>query len=621
MDILKREGPSLRLALAAGLTCLAAFVVFDLLYGEAEDRETRDVVMFRDREMTQPALAVPPSHVRSDDDGGEWIGVRAKAGGYSPIIRWVRRRSITRADGARLYYAPELLYSVRTRTPRAVGSASKWLAGGIAALLVVVAFWLVHGGRTLVRIAAGWVTLRAASLFWIFSFFGYFSIHTIDETHYLNIARKLLDWPLQFGEYPYTLGLPLLYTPLALAWPEAAPFAFAAVFSVLSFIIFGCGTLVLLLVVLDRAGLSRRVVMACGAAAALYPMIASAFHGTVEGVGTNSMFLGQWLANPPDTNYMSFFNAADLIGYNALSDMPALFFGLLGLALLTRGAQQRKSLAWAGMALGFSCLIRVAGIFYLLPAGLILLRQRSNLGRRGVAEFAAGMAAMVAVQMVWNWAVFGNPLTLGYKFRPEDYKGFQYQHVGSGIDIIGSLHFQPLAWAGLALLCLRRRRRFVAALLGLLILPTLVLYAGYHAVGTSPMRFLILPVFGMLVAVGFHLGSCERRRDLIFAVVAVFSPLVVLPEIPAGAFLVSLPGWVAPVLFLALAAVSAAYVRDWPYVAYFLVLASGRDWAVFGFLAAACLWVIAREMLGTGRPRQRLEEQRPSSSLTATDRI
>jgi hypothetical protein len=569
--------------------------VYESFYARALESEPRQVALFADPAMTRLAVLVPPESVRWLADTGEVRGVRGGLGVYSPIIRWGHVWTARGPGGRTLYGTPDLLYSPRSGTPWPESDGFRRIASALAVLLAAVGARLC-AGRGFRRALAGLAALRVASLWWLFACYGFYTIHSNDETHYLNISRKLFDWSLRFDEYPYTLGLPLLYAPLSAAWRSASAFVFAGAFGFVSFAVFGVGTVVLVAVVLRRIGFGRRAVLATGLALVLYPVAAGAFHGSLEGEPAAGMFLGQHVRVPPDVNHMALFNASDLLGYNALSDLPALFFGVLGLALLGRAASQRKPLIWAGLTLGFACLIRIASVFLLLPAGLTLLWYRDRLAWRRLVGFGFGLAAMAGAQMAWNAAIFGSPFTLGYEMRPEDYKGFQGAWFARGIDLLGSLHYQPLVWAGVSLLYLMRRRAFTAATLALLILPTFLFYAGYHATGTSPMRFVILPVFGMLAALGLHLGQYDDRRTFWWTVGLVFGSLAVMPELPGGAFLVALPGWVAPSLFAVLAAASAVHLREWRLPTGFAMLAIGIDWAAVGFLAAACSGAVGQAL-------------------------
>jgi hypothetical protein len=59
---------------------------------------------------------------------------------------------------------------------------------------------------SLLSIFIGLSLLRLASLLWSFALFGFFTTHATDETHYFQIAQKLMNWELSFSEYPYTLA-------------------------------------------------------------------------------------------------------------------------------------------------------------------------------------------------------------------------------------------------------------------------------------------------------------------------------------------------------------------------------------------------------------------------------
>jgi hypothetical protein len=287
---------------------------------------------------------------------------------------------------------------------------------------------------------------------------------------------------------------------------------------------------------LQQAGASGRTVRIAGVLLALFPVVVSAFHGSYLDEPMFALFLGMHWILPPDVEYMSVYNATDLLGYNALSDMPALFFGLLGYFLLHRALAPEKprSLVPAACALAYALLIR-------LPSVLINLHR---IPIRALITATAAAICVFAPQLLWNSIMFGNPLTFGYKFRPEDFKGFQMDLLPAGNQMIGFLHYPLLAWGVAALLLLRKSRRFqrLIVCLSLMAAAVLLFFAGYHGIGTALMRYPLPAVFA-LITLALILIVETPRSQRIAVVTALLTPLVLLPQFPHGFCMLPVPPW------------------------------------------------------------------------------
>lgn len=587
-----------KLALLAGLVCLGASVFTEALFDRAE-RGVRRVRLLVDRsEPPQPLEALPLSESPPElPAAGEMAPVRACAIKYCPIVRWAERYPTHTRDGRPAYIYPELLYTPGKGTPRPAGNGFRYFSMLAAALLTAGgARLLLAGGRRKWRLACGLAALRWASLFWIFGVFGFFSIHVVDEHYYFGIAEKLLRWSGQHDAYPYTLGLPLLYLPLlaAGAWREL-PFTVvyaAAMFPLLSLLLFRA-----LAELLDGLGASARAILFAGLVVALYSWLFTICHAAYAGESALFTFFGQWVEQPADTYWMGLLYYADFVGWNALSDTPALVCALLGLALLLRALRSGRSAALAGAVLGFACLVRLAAV-YALPAAaylfIVKIPKRKRLKK--CLPFCAAFAAAVLPQLAWNWAIFGNPLTLGYAARPRTYNGFELSSLPQGIVIVASLHLALLSCGVLSWLLLLKKRPGMAAPLALLALPTLIFYSGYAEVGVNPVRFLLLPLTVTFIVIGLALAEAEHKR---LAAACFLLPFFVVPNSPFGPYLLELPKQFAPAMFLLAGAVVYRKLRDWRYVAFFLLLAAGRPEPVFAAFATTCLAAI---IYGFGKP-------------------
>jgi 4-amino-4-deoxy-L-arabinose transferase-like glycosyltransferase len=101
----------------------------------------------------------------------------------------------------------------------------------------------------------------------------------------------------------------------------------------------------------------------------------------------------------------------------ATRDLSAHFFAFTGLAILVgRGAIGLRSLALAGLALGFAGSVRPDAVLYLIPASVLALgrwwsdRSWPTLGR-WAAVGALGVALGLAPSLAFYWVATGNPFT------------------------------------------------------------------------------------------------------------------------------------------------------------------------------------------------------------------
>ena len=136
---------------------------------------------------------------------------------------------------------------------------------------------------------------------------------------------------------------PLLYLPLLSGMQNLSEFAFIGLQGFVNFCVFGLGVIALTVWTIWRILKKPKTAIIAGLLLCLYPWFIRIYHGPTEKYDILSHF-GLWLAHPVDINFMGFYYYTDFVGFNAMSDMPALFFGLLGLVLLHRRLQNEKSL-------------------------------------------------------------------------------------------------------------------------------------------------------------------------------------------------------------------------------------------------------------------------------------
>ncbi len=607
---IKKPTAMARIAVFLGAT-VATFGLLLLYNGllartEHDPDRTRHRVVFADAALQQPLGILPPggdSEFANRD--GVWTGFRAKAGKYTPIIRWSRVYRIKDGGGRDGHVAPNVTYETANQTGRPANPLFRKIMAVATSILVGGGVVLLACARiTFARLVVALGLLRIASLCWTFALFGYFTVHAADESFYYGIADKLLHWSHQHDEYPYTLGNPLLY---ALFWPafgHLSEFGFIGAVGTVFFILFGIGVIVVFTGFLWSVVKSTRAAVAGGLLMVLYPWVMRMYHMPNAPIDIFTYF-GLWFKYPVDVAYIDFYYFTDLVGYNAMSDSPALVFGFGALLLLYRNIRTNRSLVLPGLLLGLSCLTRIAGIFYLVPAGFIVVKCITSENRLRLPGCIAGFMVMALPQLIWNGVIFGNPFTLGYSYRKLDAQGFEFSRLMQGIDMYGSAYHQLFCFAALGLWLGSKLRPFAAAWLALAIWPTLYFYSGYYAIGYNPVRFILLPLFAMLAACGLPAMTAKldhARWVLTIAAAAVTAAFI--PGTPYAAYLAEVPENLCPILCLVLAGIAWLWARDWAFAVFFVVFGLGVPPLTYGMLTVVCLAVVAKQLTIMWRQRK-----------------
>jgi hypothetical protein len=180
---------------------------------------------------------------------------------------------------------------------------------------------------------------------------------------------------------------------------------------------------------------------------------------------------------------------------------------------------------------------------------------------------------------------------LGYQLHIDTEMGLQY--LSSSIVLVGYAFSQLMTLAALGMLIQGRRHPHLTAMLALLIMPTMIFYCCYDAVGASAVRLMTLPLSAMMCAAVliFH-NTGESRRDLVLPVAAMVVAAMCIPGTAYLAYLIEVPVWATPAIGMAFAAVSALWRRDWRYTIFFLVVAAGYHATTFAFLSIVCAWTV-----------------------------
>lgn len=571
--------------------------VFTSLLKTAVHEAEYHKIVFSDRACQRPVF-IPTDRQELSFElvDPQWTGFRAYARGYIPIIRWAHVYRVKTADADRpLFFAPSMWYEAERLGARPDDDGFRvamfWLSvmslGASLALLIRrpwSPWWSVLGV----------LLLRLTFLFWSYSMFGFFTVDSGDEVRYLHTAYKLLDWSYVLPDTRYTIGNPLLYVPMILLRPAGwTEFGFIGSATIAHFLIFGLGALILWMYLVRRMSRSLTLSVWSGLALVLYPWLWRVFHVPAMDDGLFS-FVGLWLSEPLEKTFIDFYYATNLIGYNALSDTPAMAFALMSLLLLHRSVGRGTSCFWAGLVFGCSVLIRITNVFLLLPVAVLLLGGSYRRLLTSTGHFVAGAVLSFAPQLLWNHALFGDALLFGYQLIEEDAKGFELANFVEGVRIIGNVFQQLLAFSALALVVVRRHFGALTTVLAACIVPLLVFYAGYHAITICPVRFVLTPVCAMVLACVLLFRIAEARPA---ALACLALAVLVVPGKPYAAFVVPIPWWVAPALACAVAVALCLWRRPWPFVAYCAIVAVGSPVLTFAVVCVVGIWVVVRGLL------------------------
>lgn len=595
----------------AGLCCLVTILLYRERFARVERGVQRVTAAYASEEFERPVqtFAVPFPHrqLLADPAWGpvpvrmsSESGVATTSRQEGSVYYWTDVYRYRSAAPASLVIAPDLQYAPALRAAKAPPGPFRPVAAALCVVVTALAAGLLafSRGRSFL-VQAGSVGLRLASLLWMFGVFGFFTIFINDEKLYLAMAEKMLSWKTVYPDYRYPIGLPLLYAPFRLVSGIADPQRFALLFGVLSFLVIGLGVIVLLLKLLPKDDEGGKMALGAGLMLALYPWITTLPIFRAADGARPATLLGLLVSLPVEVNYPLARVFATWVGYNALSDTPAMFFGLLAILLL----QRREGRAWhlaAGAILGFSCLVRLSAVFLLVPAAFLLYQRRNQLARGDVAAFLAGLAGVCSLQLIWNRLLFGDFLAFGYVSDPKAYQGFEWTQVLAGMRTLGQAHYQLLVFAGGSLLLLKQRHPSFAALLGLLAGPTFLYLLGYYFVPNDPVRLTLLPLTVMLASVGAA-GALQDGSRAWWFFAALGAALLFSPVHPKGPLFLDVPAWLGPACWAALAALIAARTRDVLMPLMLVICALRSPYAAVGFFLV-CLALVMIAAFHAGRP-------------------
>lgn len=349
--------------------------------------------------------------------------------------------------------------------------------------------------------------------------FVYYLLVAVVILSFALIRFRLRDMPLERdeGEYAYAGQLLLQgIPPYQLAYNMKFPGTYVAYAAILA--VFGQ----------SPAGVHLGLILVSAAATLLVFLLAARLFDGLTGVVACASFA---LLSASRTT----------LGFAAHATHFVVLFAIAGILLALKAAETRRRAFyfWSGVLLGVGMLMKQPGVFFILFAGLYLLRSEPQdpIDWRGLSSrlgiFAAGAAAPFALTCLWLWRA---GVLQQFWFWTFTYAG-QYAssnsvlamfpvlgfvapflfHAGLWIWVIAAAGLVALAWSP-------RARSRSAFLLGFLLFSFLAVCPGFYF---RPHYFiLLLPAVALLAGVAVSSASLalHARSNLrIFA----FAPVVV----------------------------------------------------------------------------------------------
>ena len=225
--------------------------------------------------------------------------------------------------------------------------------------------------------------------------------------------------------------------------------------------------------------------------------------------------------------------------------------------------------------------------------------------RQKVGSLVIGLLLAVSPQFIWNFFIFGDPFFFGYKLRPSDYRGFEFENMANGMALYGSAFQQLLLASGLTFFKCGRKSRFACTYLAILIAPTFWFYSGYHAIGQNPVRFIILPLTMMIASVALLITDSRKNTiDRALSSLALVVLIVMVPGERFSIFLIEISQWGPTVIYFCLAGVSAKLTNHLTFPLFFVTAGIGIPQLSYLYFSAACVWIFVRASLRLIASRQ-----------------
>jgi hypothetical protein len=531
-----------------------------------------------------------------------------------PLSRYYRFDLVELDDGTEGWLCPELravetasgVGGVSAVRRSAVGLQVLWVLDlllAAAAALALLPRWLRglsrRTGIALPTLVAGLQGVLVVSLGWGRLLGILLGAHQVvatpcDELGYFEVARDLLNGSLQ-GPWRFTLGLPLLYVPFVWFFQATSAFDLIIPFSGFNGFVVMPACALLILAILRRLTGSAGKALAATCLWLLLPLIYHRFEYWDDRLFKSFVDL------PTVTFCFQLYTELIAMGFNAMSDVPALFLMLLALWLAVRSRPDQRSRAVVGATLGAACLVRLNCV-YMAPALAWFLwradRARLAQWRHAVPAVAIALGAFAAVfapQWMVNRLQFGSAWTFPYVLHSTDAaSGFEWRCVPVHLQYLMHSNYLYVVPGGLALLW--QPDRELRTGLALWAVPMIAFFAGYTNSFCDATRFILIAFPALVAAVVCLESRREAPREGAWVLPALLG-VTLLCTSPSGygfsrVSILSLGSTgEGALLAVALAAAAGALLRlrrqRQPLLlaaVFLLVWYSGQVWA-----AAACL--------------------------------
>ena len=386
----------------------------------------------------------------------------------------------------------------------------------------------------------GFFNLWSALLMFTFFLHDFYMIHSVDYQMYFSKAE---NW-MAFDKFPpisVSVGLSFLYIPFILLGGISSVSALILPFSIFSFIVFGGGGLILIILIARSLWKTSTAQTAVAILACCYPFLIWIIRkGGVHQKGFIAK--SQLFITPGEHPFsMVIFNKSLLFSWNALSHNAESFFILLGFFCLFKLKREWKKYIILGFLFGFAITIRYSALA-VLPAvffiDLVTMQQEKEY--RGnilffYAIFALTGLMAVSPQLLDNFMSNGSILTPSvdkslYRQASSGLSGlFGISNLIDGIHFYIIGHYKAFLLSALCLLFLKDRKK--SMFLWLWGMGILLFYSSMNFYGTSIMRYMvtIYPVFYLIWS-----GSVSnlKRQDLIITTCFILLN-----------FIIPSPGW------------------------------------------------------------------------------
>ncbi|NUM34627.1 MAG: hypothetical protein HUU50_08790 [Candidatus Brocadiae bacterium] len=448
---------------------------------------------------------------------------------YTPLVKEIDFYLVKVAEDRFLWVSPQLeillnqekkdqSYTIFLRLPalrwKKYLSASCFLVG----LLLVFLGLFRH--KKEIYFSASLLLLLLSSTVFFYSEYGHFYSGWRDGADYLNLSYKI--W---MGEKPLCgkpIGWPLFLIPMAIYNNTFNLFAIGNTISIIN-AIFGNGIIVLALFFLAFQITKNRLISILPA---LFYILLPWIYMTYRWGFPNSVFLSTpgeqfsvwqpfFISNDFDLKLYRFSQWA---GMNILSDTPAMALLLVSICLLQIAKRKKSIFFLAGIALGYSCSMRIVYILFvpcvILWQSALYLRQKEE-GKKFIF-LLYGLCIGIFPQILHNILISGSPFITPYDLDTQEKIGFSLSLIPLGMRYLASLHYQILFFGAIALFFYKKNpiRIFIASFS----VVSFVFFAGYSHNVTEEIRFimpcLILLIFYCLCYASEAFAIAYRDRDL-----------------------------------------------------------------------------------------------------------